>query len=190
MNLEFIHDSPLSPMDIYTLAMPRLFYVNHSIAREYTGGQFNLRFDDTNPVKEDTSYVDAIKEDVKWLGAHWDGEPKFASDYYHIFYESAVKLIKQGKAYVDNLTAEELNFQRGTPTRSGIESPYRNRSIDENLSLFEKMKNGEYNEGEATLRAKIDMGHVNVHMRDPIIYRIRKVAHHRTGAHWCILSNV
>ncbi len=177
---------PPEPNGYLHIGHAKAICVNHSIARDYPDGKFNLRFDDTNPVKEDTSYVEAIKEDVKWLGAHWDGEPKFASDYYHIFYESAVKLIKQGKAYVDNLTAEELNYQRGTPTRAGIESPYRNRSIEENLSLFEKMKNGEFNEGDATLRAKIDMGHVNVHMRDPILYRIRKVSHHRTGNEWCI----
>jgi len=176
---------PPEPNGFLHIGHAKAISVNHGIATEYAG-KFNLRFDDTNPVKEDTLYVDAIKKDIEWLGANWDGDVKFASDYYQTFYESAVKLIKAGKAYVESLSAEEAREFRGSPTKPGKNSPYRDRSVDENLELFEKMKMGEFEEGECTLRAKIDMTHVNVHMRDPYLYRIRKVAHHRTGDDWCI----
>ena len=177
---------PPEPNGFLHIGHAKAIYVNYGIASEYDGGKFNLRFDDTNPVKEDSSYVDAIKKDIEWLGATWDGDIKYASDYYDIFYESAIKLIKAGKAYVDNLTSEEAREFRGSPTKPGKNSPYRDRSIEENLELFKKMKAGEFEEGAATLRAKIDMQHVNVHMRDPFIYRIRNISHHRTGDKWCI----
>lgn len=177
---------PPEPNGYLHIGHAKAICVNHGIASEYPGGKFNLRFDDTNPVKEDSSYVAAIEKDIKWLGAEWDGDVKFASNYYDIFYESAIKLIKAGKAYVDNLTSEEAREFRGSPTKPGKNSPYRDRSVEENLELFKKMKDGMFNDGECTLRAKIDMKHVNVHMRDPMIYRIRKVEHHRTGGDWCI----
>ncbi len=176
---------PPEPNGFLHIGHAKAICVNHGIATEY-GGEFNLRFDDTNPVKEDTKYVDAIKKDIEWLGANWHEDVKFASDYYEIFYSSAVKLIKDGKAYVDNLSSDELREQKGSPIKPGVNSPYRDRTIEENLELFQKMRSGGYKEGEATLRAKIDMIHVNVHMRDPILYRIRNATHHRTGDAWCI----
>ncbi len=145
----------------------------------------NLRFDDTNPAKEEKEYVDAIKKDVKWLGYEWDTE-RYASDYFQQLYDWAVELIKQGKAYVDSQSSEEMAEQKGTPTESGKESPFRNRSIEENLSLFERMKNGEFEEGKHILRAKIDMTSPNMLMRDPIMYRVLHKAHHRTNTDWCI----
>ncbi len=145
----------------------------------------NLRFDDTNPAKEEKEYVDAIKKDVKWLGYEWDTE-RYASDYFQQLYDWAVELIKQGKAYVDSQSSEEMAKQKGTPTEAGKESPFRNRSIEENLSLFEKMKNGEFEEGKHVLRAKIDMTSPNMLMRDPIMYRVLHKAHHRTNTDWCI----
>ena len=145
----------------------------------------NLRFDDTNPAKEEQEYVDAIKEDIQWLGFHWDKE-LYSSDYFDQLYQWAVQLIKEGKAYVDNQTSEEIAAQKGTPTEPGTNSPYRDRSVAENLELFEQMKRGELAEGAAVLRAKIDMSHVNMHMRDPIMYRILHKAHHRTGTTWKI----
>ncbi|TXN37652.1 glutamine--tRNA ligase/YqeY domain fusion protein [Flagellimonas hymeniacidonis] len=145
----------------------------------------NLRFDDTNPAKEEKEYVDAIKKDVKWLGYEWDTE-RYASDYFQQLYDWAVELIKQGKAYVDSQSSEEMAEQKGTPTESGKESPFRNRSIEENLSLFERMKNGEFEEGKHVLRAKIDMTSPNMLMRDPIMYRVLHKAHHRTNTDWCI----
>ncbi len=146
----------------------------------------NLRFDDTNLVKEDTEYVDSIKQDVEWLGFQWEREVRYASDYFQKFYECAVQLIKDGKAFVCDLTAEEMREYRGTLTEPGKESPYRNRSVEENLALFEAMKNGEFADGAKVLRAKIDMTSPNINMRDPIIYRIAKASHHRTGDAWCI----
>jgi glutaminyl-tRNA synthetase len=145
----------------------------------------NLRFDDTNPAKEEQEYVDAIREDVKWLGFQWDQE-FFSSDYFQQLYDWAIELIKEGKAYVDNQSSEEMAAQKGTPTEPGINGPNRDRSVEENLDLFLKMKNGEFEEGSHILRAKIDMQHVNMHMRDPIMYRILKKEHHRTGNDWCI----
>jgi len=145
----------------------------------------NLRFDDTNPAKEEQEYVDAIKYDVEWLGFKWDKE-LYSSDYFQQLYDWTVELIKEGKAYVDNQTSEEMAKQKGTPTEVGTNSPNRDRSVEENLDLFMKMKNGEFDEGSHVLRAKIDMKHVNMHMRDPIMYRILKKTHHRTGDDWCI----
>jgi glutaminyl-tRNA synthetase len=145
----------------------------------------NLRFDDTNPAKEEQEYVDAIRRDVKWLGFEWDKE-FFSSDYFQQLYDWTLQLIQEGKAYVDNLSSEEMAFQKGTPTQPGIDSPNRNRSVEDNLALFQQMKNGNFEEGSHVLRAKIDMQHVNMHMRDPIMYRILKKEHHRTGNDWCI----
>lgn len=153
---------------------------------KYYNGKTNLRFDDTNPVKEDTEYVDSIMEDVKWLGFNWNGEPRYTSDYFDQLYEWAVLLIKKGKAYVDDQTAEEIASQKGSPTFPGTESPYRNRSVEENLDLFERMKKGEFQNGERVLRAKIDMASPNMHLRDPLMYRIMHAHHHRTGDKWCI----
>src|ERR1700751_1278491 len=149
------------------------------------GGHTNLRFDDTNPQKEETEYVDSIMEDVKWLGFRWDGL-FYASDYFDQLYEWAVKLIKDGKAYVDDLTADEIREYRGTLTQPGKDSPYRNRSVEENLNLFERMKAGEFPDGSRVLRAKIDMSSPNLNMRDPVMYRILHAEHHRTGNKWCI----
>ena len=145
----------------------------------------NLRFDDTNPAKEEQEYVDAIRRDVKWLGFQWDKE-FFSSDYFQQLYDWTLELIQEGKAYVDNLSSEEMAVQKGTPTEPGVDSPNRNRSVEDNLALFQQMKNGDFEEGSHVLRAKIDMQHVNMHMRDPIMYRILKKEHHRTGNDWCI----
>jgi len=159
--------------------------LNYGIAKEYNG-KFNLRFDDTNPITEEEEYVKSIIEDVKWLGADWEDRLFFASDYFDQLYGYAVQLIKKGKAYVDDLSVEEIRKLRGTVTEPGKESPYRNRNIEENLDLFERMKNGEFADGEKVLRAKIDMSHPNLLMRDPIIYRILHKTHHNTGDKWCI----
>ena len=145
----------------------------------------NLRFDDTNPAKEEQEYVDAIKRDIEWLGYKWDREC-YASDYFQQLYDWAVEFVKNGKAYVDSQTSEEMAKQKGTPTQTGTDSPYRNRSIQENLDLLERMKNGEFPNGTHILRAKIDMSHTNMLMRDPIMYRILHSHHHRTGDKWCI----
>lgn len=152
---------------------------------EYYNAPVNLRFDDTNPVKEEQEYVDAIKRDIAWLGYKWDKE-LYSSDYFHQLYDWAVQMIKEGKAYVDSQTSEEMAAQKGTPTQVGTNSPYRDRSVDENLYLFQRMKNGEFKEGEHILRAKIDMEDPNMLMRDPIMYRILHQSHHRTGDEWCI----
>ncbi len=153
-------------------------------AAEMFGGTCNLRFDDTNPTKEDTEYVDAIREDIKWLGYDWEDREYYASDYFPQLYDLAVRLIKEGKAYVDDQSSEEIAAQKGTPTTPGTESPYRNRSVEENLDLFERMNKGEFDEGSRVLRAKIDMASSNMHFRDPIMYRIIKTPHHRTGTAW------
>lgn len=153
---------------------------------EKFGGKCNLRFDDTNPSKEDTEYVDSIQEDVRWLGFDWEDRLYYASDFFDRLYEFAVTLIKRGKAYVDDQSAEVISQQRGTPTRPGIESPFRYRSIEENIELFQRMKDGEFQNGEKVLRAKIDMSSPNMHMRDPLMYRIMHAEHHRTGNKWCI----
>lgn len=151
---------------------------------EMFGGTCNLRFDDTNPTKEDTEYVDSIKEDIKWLGYDWGNREYYASDYFPKLYDLAIRLIKEGKAYVDDQTSEEIAAQKGTPTTPGVESPYRNRSVEENLDLFQRMNAGEFDEGARVLRAKIDMTSSNMHFRDPIMYRIIKHPHHRTGTQW------
>ena len=156
--------------------------MDFGIAQKY-GGICNLRFDDTNPTKEDNEYVEAIKEDIQWLGYQW-GHEYYASDYFQQLWDFAIRLIKEGKAYIDEQTSEEIATQKGTPTQPGVESPYRNRPIEENLSLFEKMNKGEIEEGKMVLRAKIDMASPNMHFRDPIIYRVVKTPHHRTGDKW------
>ena len=158
--------------------------LNFGLAKKY-GGKTNLRFDDTNPVKEDTEYVDSIQQDIRWLGFEW-ASVHYASDYFDQLYEWAVVLIKKGLAYVDDQTQEEIRLGRGTVTEPGKNSPYRDRSVEENLDLFERMKNGEFADGEKVLRAKIDMAHPNMQFRDPIMYRILHADHHRTGSKWCI----
>ena len=160
--------------------------VNFEIANENKGGLCNLRFDDTNPVKEEAEYVDAIKEDVSWLGFDWEDREYFASDYFKQMYNYAIRLVKDGKAYVCDLGPDELREYRGTLTEPGRDSPYRARLVDENLDLFERMRTGEFEDGTRTLRAKIDMSSGNINMRDPVIYRIQKSVHHRTGDTWCI----
>ncbi len=159
--------------------------ISHRIAKDYKG-KFHLRFDDTNPTKEEDEYVEAIKKDVTWLGADWGDNLYFASDYFHQLYDWAIHLIKEGKAYVDDLTPDEMREYRGTLTEPGKNSPYRDRSPEENLDLFERMKNGEFEDGSKVLRAKIDMAHANMNMRDPVMYRILHVTHHRTGDEWKI----
>lgn len=176
---------PPEPNGYLHIGHAKSILLNHGIARQY-GGQFNFRFDDTNPVKEKEEFAESIMEDVKWLGAEWDGDVLYASDYFDKMYEAALTLIKAGKAYVCDLTAEEIRETRGTLTEPGKESPYRNRSIEENLKLFEEMKEGRYADGEKVLRAKIDMAAGNINMRDPVIYRIARLSHHRTGDKWCI----
>ena len=159
--------------------------LNFSIAEEF-GGTCNLRFDDTNPAKEEIEFIEAIKEDVKWLGFSWEGSPKFASDYFDQLYLWAEHLIAAGKAYVDDLTAEEIREYRGTLTEPGKPSPFRDRDIDENLDLFRRMKDGEFAEGQRVLRAKIDLTSGNINLRDPVIYRIIHASHPRTANKWCI----
>ena len=181
---EIITRFPPEPNGYLHIGHAKSILLNFGLAEEFKG-RTHLRFDDTNPVKEDTEYVESIKEDVKWLGGNWD-ELYFASDYFDIMYNKAVLLIKKGLAYVCDLTPEEAKEYRGTLTQPGKESPYRNRSIEENLDLFERMKNGEFKDGEKVLRAKIDMSSPNMNMRDPIIYRIAHATHHNTGDKWCI----
>ena len=176
---------PPEPNGYLHIGHAKSICLNFGLAKLY-GGKCNLRFDDTNPTKEDTEYVDAIEEDVKWLGFDWEGEVRFASSYFDTFYDVAVKLIKEGKAFVCDLTAEEMKQYRGTLSEPGKNSPYRDRSVEENLDLFERMKNGEFEDGSHTLRAKIDMASPNINMRDPVIYRIAHASHHRTGDKWCI----
>jgi glutaminyl-tRNA synthetase len=176
---------PPEPNGYLHIGHAKAIQVSFGIAEKF-GGKTNLRFDDTNPAKEDEEYVEAIKEDIKWLGYEWEGEPKYTSDYFDQLYEWARELIKQGKAYVDSQSSEEMAKQKGTPTTPGTNSPYRERSVEENLDLFERMKNGEFEEGTHVLRAKIDMAHPNMHMRDPLMYRIINAPHHRTGDKWHI----
>ena len=159
--------------------------LNYGLAQEY-GGKFNMRFDDTNPTKEKNEFVEAIKEDIKWLGADWEDRLFFASDYFDQMYECAVKLIRKGKAYVSDLTADEIREYRGTLTEPGKEDPSVGRSVEENLALFEDMKNGKFEDGTKVLRARIDMSSPNINMRDPVIYRVAHMTHHRTGDKWCI----
>jgi len=176
---------PPEPNGYLHIGHAKSICLNFGIAAEY-GGFTNLRFDDTNPVTEDTEYVDSIKEDIRWLGFEWDDKEFYASDYFDQLYDFARKLIQKGKAYVDDSSSEEIADMKGNPTRPGKESPFRNRTIEENLSLFEKMKQGEFPDGSKVLRAKIDMASPNMHMRDPVLYRIKAAPHHRTGNDWCI----
>ncbi|MCG8453591.1 MAG: glutamine--tRNA ligase/YqeY domain fusion protein [Spirochaetales bacterium] len=176
---------PPEPNGYLHIGHAKAFSLNFAVAQEF-GGVCRLRYDDTNPAKEDEEFVQAIEEDIRWMGFQWEGEPRHASDYFETFYGWAVELVKAGKAYVDDQTPEEIVEMRGTPTQPGQNSPYRDRTPEENLELLEKMRKGELEEGSCVLRAKIAMDHVNILMRDPAIYRIRKEVHHRTGDAWCI----
>ncbi len=176
---------PPEPNGYLHIGHAKSILLNDGLAKKYNGA-FHLRFDDTNPTKEKSEFVQSIKEDVDWLGADYKGKVLFASDYFEQMYEAAIKLIKKGKAYVCDLTAEEIREYRGTLTEPGRESPYRNRSVEENLLLFEEMKNGKYEDGSKVLRAKIDMASPNMNMRDPVIYRVAHMSHHNTGDKWCI----
>jgi glutaminyl-tRNA synthetase len=181
---EVITRFPPEPNGYLHIGHAKAICLNFELASEFKG-KAHLRFDDTNPVKEDTEYVEAIKTDVQWLGFEWDGL-FFASDYFEEMYKRAVLLIQKGKAYVDDLPAEEMRKLRGTLTEPGVDSPFRNRSVEENLDLFARMRNGEFKDGEKVLRAKIDMSSPNINMRDPVIYRISHATHHNTGDKWCI----
>jgi len=176
---------PPEPNGYLHIGHAKSILLNYGLAKKYNG-KFNMRFDDTNPTKERTEFVDAIKRDIQWLGADWEDRLFFASDYFQQMYEAAVKLIKKGKAYVCDLTAEEIREYRGTLKEPGKNSPYRDRTVEENLKLFEDMKNGVYKDGEKVLRAKIDMASPNINMRDPVIYRVAHMSHHNTGDTWCI----
>lgn len=176
---------PPEPNGYLHIGHAKAICINFSIAKEYNG-PCNLRFDDTNPIKEEQEYIDSIEEDIRWLGFDWEDREYFASDYFEKLYDYAIKLIKKGKAYVCDLSADEIRETRGTLTEPGKNSPYRNRSIEENLDLFEHMRNGEFPDGSRTLRAKIDMSSGNINMRDPVMYRILRATHPRTGDKWCI----
>ena len=176
---------PPEPNGYIHIGHAKSILLNYGLAKKYNG-KFNMRFDDTNPTKEKTEFVESILKDIKWLGADWEDRLFFASNYFNQMYEAAVKLIKKGKAYVCDLTPEEIREYRGTLTEPGKNSPYRDRSVEENLELFENMKNGMYKDGEKVLRAKIDMSSPNINMRDPIIYRVAHMTHHNTGDKWCI----
>ena len=176
---------PPEPNGYLHIGHAKSILLNYGLAQKYHG-KFNMRFDDTNPTKEKVEFVESIKEDIEWLGADWEDRLYFASDYFEQMYEGAVKLIEKGKAYVDDLSAEQIREYRGTLKETGKESPYRNRSVEENLSLFQAMKEGRYADGEKVLRAKIDMASPNMNMRDPVIYRVAHMEHHNTGDKWCI----
>lgn len=176
---------PPEPNGYLHIGHAKSILLNYGLAQKYHG-HFNLRFDDTNPTKEKTEFVESIIKDVEWLGAKYDGEVRFASNYFQEMYEAAIKLIKKGKAYVCDLSAEQIREYRGTLKEPGKESPYRNRTIEENLALFEGMKNGEFPDGSKVLRAKIDMASPNMNMRDPVLYRVARMSHHNTGDAWCI----
>jgi glutaminyl-tRNA synthetase len=176
---------PPEPNGYLHIGHAKAICIDFGIAQEF-GGQCNLRFDDTNPVKEDTEYVDGIKADIRWLGFEWAGQELYASDYFEQLYDFAVQLIRKGKAYVDDLSADEIRAYRGTLTEPGRESPFRGRGVEENLDLFQRMRAGEFPEGARTLRARIDMASGNINLRDPVMYRILHAAHHRTGEAWCI----
>ncbi len=176
---------PPEPNGYLHIGHAKAICINFETAKKY-GGSTNLRFDDTNPTTEDTEYVESIQNDIKWLGFEWNNEPLYASDYFSTLYDYAVKLIKKGLAYVDDSTPEQIAEMKGTPAEPGKDSPYKSRSIDENLNLFERMKNGEFSDGSRVLRANVDMASPNMLLRDPIIYRIKKEHHHRTGDDWCI----
>ncbi len=175
---------PPEPNGYLHVGHAKAILINYLTARKY-GGEFNLRFDDTNPIKEDVEYVNSIMEDIRWLGCEWD-HLFYASEYFGKMYDYAMELVKKGLAFVDDQTAEEISDTRGTLTEPGVESPYRSRSIEENVTLFEKMKNGDFPDGSRVLRAKIDMSSPNINMRDPVIYRIARATHHNTGDEWCI----
>ncbi|MCM1077337.1 MAG: glutamine--tRNA ligase/YqeY domain fusion protein [Bacteroides sp.] len=174
---------PPEPNGYLHIGHAKAICMDFGIAEKF-GGTCNLRFDDTNPAKEDVEYVDSIREDIHWLGFDWGNREYYASDYFPKLYDLAIRLIKEGKAYVDDQTSEQIKEQKGTPTQPGIESPYRNRSVEENLDLFRRMNEGEFEEGSRVLRAKIDMANPNMHFRDPVMYRIIKTPHHRTGTTW------
>lgn len=176
---------PPEPNGYLHIGHAKAICINFEMAKKY-GGKVNLRFDDTNPTNEDTEFVDAIKRDINWLGYQWNDEAYYASDYFPKLYAYAQKLIQKGLAYVDDSTAEQIAELKGTPTKAGTNSPYRERSVEENMELFQKMKDGEFEDGARVLRAKIDMASPNMHMRDPVIYRIKHANHHRTGDDWCI----
>ena len=176
---------PPEPNGYLHIGHAKAILLNYGLAQKYHG-EFHMRFDDTNPTKEKTEFVESIKEDIQWLGADWKDHLYFASDYFDQMYECAVKLIKKGKAFVCDLTAEQIREYRGTLTEGGKESPYRNRTVEENLKLFEEMREGKYQDGEKVLRAKIDMNSPNINMRDPVIYRVARMTHHNTGDKWCI----
>ena len=176
---------PPEPNGYLHIGHAKSILLNYGLAQKYDG-KFNLRFDDTNPTKEKTEFVEAIIEDIKWLGADWEDRLLFASDYFDQMYDGAVRLIKKGKAYVSDLSAEQIREYRGTLTESGKEDPYSSRSVEENLALFTDMKNGKFADGEKVLRARIDMASSNINMRDPVIYRVARMSHHRTGDQWCI----
>ena len=176
---------PPEPNGYLHIGHAKSIILNYGLAKEY-GGKFNMRFDDTNPTKEKSEFVESIKEDIAWLGADWEDRLFFASDYFDQMYEGAIKLIKKGKAYVSDLSAEEIREYRGTLTEPGKKDPYSDRSIEENLDLFERMKNGEFEDGSKVLRAKIDMTSPNMNMRDPVIYRVAHMYHHNTGDKWCV----
>ncbi|HAQ38208.1 MAG TPA: glutamine--tRNA ligase, partial [Saprospirales bacterium] len=176
---------PPEPNGYLHIGHAKSIVLNFGLAQKY-GGKTNLRFDDTNPTTEDVEYVDSILEDVRWLGYSWNGDAVYASDYFEQLYEFALALIKKGLAYVDDSSAEEIAAMKGTPTEPGIESPFRNRSVEENLDLFERMRTGEFGDGQKVLRAKVDMAAPNMHLRDPLMYRIKKARHHRTGDKWNI----
>ncbi|MDX1763777.1 MAG: glutamine--tRNA ligase, partial [bacterium] len=177
---------PPEPNGFLHIGHAKSICLNFGIAEENQGGLCNLRFDDTNPIKEEAAYVEAIKEDVRWLGFDWGDREFYASDYFETLYTYAVKLIKKGKAYVDDLTAEQIRTYRGTPMEPGRNSPFRDRSVEENVTLFQKMRDGKFADGSCTLRAKIDMASPNLNMRDPVMYRVLHAEHHRTGDTWCI----
>jgi glutaminyl-tRNA synthetase len=176
---------PPEPNGYLHIGHAKSICLNFGVAAEF-GGICNLRFDDTNPTTEDVEYVESIQEDVRWLGFQWEGEPRYASDYFETLYEYAVHLIRQGHAYVDSQTAEEIRQRRGTLTEPGLDSPFRGRSVEENLDLFARMRAGDFADGVHVLRARIDMASPNINMRDPVLYRIRRAHHHRTGDAWCI----
>ena len=176
---------PPEPNGYLHIGHAKSILLNYGLAKEYNG-KFHMRFDDTNPTKEKQEFVESIKNDIQWLGADWEDQLFFASDYFEQMYEAAVKLIKKGKAFVCDLNAEEIREYRGTLKEPGKESPYRNRSVEENLKLFEEMREGKYQDGEKVLRAKIDMASPNINMRDPVLYRVARMTHHNTGDKWCI----
>ncbi len=176
---------PPEPNGYLHIGHAKSICLNFGLAEKYKG-KVNLRFDDTNPVTEDVEYVESIKQDIKWLGYDWEDREYYASDYFVQLYDFAITLVKKGLAYVDDSTADEIGEMKGTPTKPGIDSPYRNRSVEENLHLLEKMKDGKFSDGSKVLRAKIDMSSPNMHFRDPVLYRIKRAHHHRTGDEWCI----